>query len=393
MAEPTKSQLKQDIYSAANEAGTVTSNTKEQQTKAGETAERLEGMAASMTVSDAQKIMQLSARFRNNDASSVTELDAMINKYGPDFTDVAARTLMKVNSAAPNFVNAALYNEASAYARAATINDPTYTSPEQSIQYTTPEQSQIAQISGATEAKMKKMYDQRKKELAEQAPTFQPLSNDPSMNQMFLGMAMQGAAGLLALVDPKAAAMAASEIGTKTIDQMYARKQQIDAVNVDLQKKYMDAMGKHAERGDAAWKAYFDGVMEERKDLKNTMQRQISDEYKNLIASNTQKADALKKQVESLAEQGKLSQGDAKQKLDAIDKRAGILIKLLERYQKEEDDAKRLGYLYARMGQDKINTGLQAIQKQAVVTDPETLALYKANFYLLKDSVLELHKN
>jgi DnaJ-domain-containing protein 1 len=371
MPEPTKSSLRSEIHDTAQEAGKQTADTTEQQTSIETASGKLEQIGSNMLLSDAQKILQLTAKFKAGDATAVEEIDAMQKKYGPLFAKDASRIIREVYTTPAQFANDVVYDGATTLRNASVINDPTYTSPEQ---------LQIAQISNETEGKAKKMYDDRQKQLAAQTPTYQPLSTDPSMNQMYIGMAMQGAAGLLALIDPEAAAAAAGEVGAKTIDALYDRKQKVEAMNADLYKAYVKAMGKHGERGDKDWATYFNAVMKERGELRTTMQKQIDDEYKNLMKRTTDQADALKKQVDALAEQGKLSQGDANTRREAIEAKAKILNDLLKNYIDDEDKAKRLGYLYARMAQDKINTGLQYVAPQFVTKDPRTVAAMGANY-------------
>lgn len=371
---PTIEEVKVRISDTADQAGEATADTTATQGKVDAVASKLEGRSGSISFKEAAEVQAMSDQLNSPDAlrreAAMNRLDEMQSKYGPTFLDDSRNLLYKASVGAKEFRNKLTYGMSSQVRDAAVLNDPTYTSPEQAM---------LSDISAQTEDKAKKMYKDRQGELAAQAPVYAPLSNDPSTNQMLLGIGMQAASGLLAMIDPEAAAAAAAEIGMKTIDTMYDRKLRIDATNKELYGKYLEAYGKHTARSDKVWETYFNAVMDERKDLKNTMQKQISDEYQNLIDKNKSQIEAMKQSIDAMEKSGKLAQGDAEAKRKALETKGNLYVDLLKAMQDEKDAAKRLGFLYHNAAQQRINKWFEPLAPAVVSKDPEVNGLMGAN--------------
>lgn len=335
----------------------------------------LQNMAVAMLPSDAEKIIQATVRYRNNDKSALTELDDYTKKYGADYFNIASQTLWKTYNAPTQFANDTIYNTASNIRDAAVVNDPTWTSPEQ---------AQIAQISNATTAQAGQMYAQRKADMANQMPKYQPLSTDPDQNQLFLGMAMQGAAGLLALLDPEAAAVAASSVSASTIDAMYDRKIRIDSTNKELQKKYMDLMTDYSKRDDALWKDYYDSVMKERGDLRGTMRELLNNEMDAADKRAKNRIEAAKAEVEAQYKQGQLTNTERKNKIDSLDKTAEMKFKVWQEYMKDKNEAEKLRLWWGQLANQKNNELLKYYMPNKTYKNLRTVAEIGPNMYSLK---------
>jgi len=370
---PTIESVEQDMASSIDDMSGATSKTDGLQTKMATAAEAISSLGANMSITDAKEIIKSAAMFGNKDteAAGTERLDKYKKMYGPNFADEAESLLFKMKTIPARFGNRLIHGVASTMADAATINDATWTSPDQAT---------LKSMSDSNKAEQKQLYGDRQKQLVAQAPQYAPLSNDPSMNQMLLGMAMQGAAGLLSLIDPEIGAAAAAEVGSKTIDAMYERKVRIDSINKDLHDKYIEAGMKHNARGDASWKTYYDSVMKENENLGTLMQKQIDDEAKNMLAGIKNKADILKQEVDALEKQGNLSKADADSKREMLKVKTDAQDKLLSQLQKKKNAANMMAWRWGVLAQEKINTGLQYTAPQFIVKDPRTIAYYGPNF-------------
>lgn len=371
MAEPTKKQVKRDIYEESQSIPDKTTDTEIQQAEVGAVSEEIGTLGTKMRLSDSMKIMQALAKFRSNDMSAVEELDEYESMFGPSFIDEAKTKLYSAHTAPASFANEVKYGNATLIRDGGLVSDATYTSPEQ---------AQIRDISGETEQKAKQMYAQRQRDLAAWGmPQYQPLSNNPDMNQLYIGLATQAATGLLALVDPEAAALAATEVGSKTIDAMYQRKMEIEKKNKEMYDKYIELMKTHGTRGDNAWKEYFNAVMNERKGLRSSIQKELKDEMLGKIKNNDLKLKALKERIEGLVKMGKMSREDAKLAVDAADKKTKNLNYLYRTMVQEENYSRMMGYRWAALQQMKINTGLEKLHKQAIYSDERVVDDIGAN--------------